>query len=84
MTERLHHSPGIRAYVRGELNTLDRDIREALTDTRLDRPTRLHLEDAHHQITGALDPTVPPPAPKPSPEPPSFPLRVNLGFCGVG
>lgn len=81
LAERLHHSPAIRAYARGELRTLDGDIRRALTTTALDRSTRFHLEDARQQVARALDPTLPPPAPKPPPPPPSFPLRIGLGLC---
>jgi len=81
LTDRLHHSPAIRAYARAELRALDGDIRTALRNTALDRPTRFHLEDARQQITRALDPTLPPPAPKPPMAPPSFPLRLGLGLC---
>lgn len=80
MTERLHHSPVVRALARGELGILDRDISQALTSAGLDRATRFHLEDARQQITRALDPKFPPPAPKPRPEVPSFPLRLDTGF----
>lgn len=84
LAERLHHSPDIGPYARGELNMLKSDINEALSDAELDRPTRFHLGDALQQITRALDPTLVPPAPKPRPEPPSFPLRLNVGFCESG
>ncbi|MFQ6047690.1 MAG: zinc-dependent metalloprotease, partial [Gemmatimonadales bacterium] len=45
----------IRAFVRGELRTLEREIRTALGRTR-DRTTRLHLEDALVRIDRILNP----------------------------
>ena len=45
----------IRAYVRGELQTLQRDARRAESRTR-DRMTRLHLEDIQARINDILDP----------------------------
>jgi hypothetical protein len=46
-----------RAFFRGELKTLDADLRAAAARTT-DRPTRLHLEDVRMQIVRALDPAV--------------------------
>ena len=45
----------IRPYVRGELETLKREIRAAL-DRGPDRATRLHLQDALVRIDDILDP----------------------------
>ncbi len=46
-----------RAFFRGELRTLEADLRAALARTT-DRPTRLHMEDVRTQIARALDPAV--------------------------
>jgi hypothetical protein len=46
-----------RAFFRGELKTLDADLRTALARTT-DRETRLHIDDVRTQIDRALDPTV--------------------------
>ena len=46
-----------RAFFRGELRTLDTDLRSAAVRTT-DRATRLHLEDVRMQIARALDPAV--------------------------
>jgi hypothetical protein len=46
-----------RAFFRGELKTLDADLRLALARTT-DRATRLHIDDVRTQIQRALDPTV--------------------------
>jgi hypothetical protein len=46
-----------RAFFRGELKTLDTDLRAALARAT-DRTTRLHLDDVRTQIARALDPTV--------------------------
>jgi hypothetical protein len=46
-----------RAFFRGELKTLDTDLRAALVRTT-DRETRLHIDDVRTQIDRALDPTV--------------------------
>ncbi len=45
----------IRAYVRGELQTIDRDARRAENRTR-DRMTRLHLQDIQARIDDILNP----------------------------
>jgi hypothetical protein len=45
----------IRAYVRGELETLKRDARRARMRTR-DRMTTLHLQDIEARIDAILDP----------------------------
>jgi hypothetical protein len=50
-----------RAFFRGELKTLDADLKGALTKTT-DRATRLHLEDIQNQIAHALDPAIQAPA----------------------
>jgi hypothetical protein len=46
-----------RAFFRGELRTLDRDLRLSLARVS-DRATRLHLEDVRTQVARALDPAV--------------------------
>ena len=46
-----------RAFFRGELRTLDTDLRAAAARAT-DRATRLHLEDVRMQIARALDPAV--------------------------
>ena len=46
-----------RAFFRGELKTLDADLRAATARTT-DRETRLHIDDVRTQIERALDPTV--------------------------
>ena len=46
-----------RAFFRGELKTLDADLRAAMARTT-DRETRLHIDDVRTQIERALDPTV--------------------------
>jgi hypothetical protein len=46
-----------RAFFRGELKTLDADLRAATVRTA-DRATRLHIDDVRTQIERALDPTV--------------------------
>jgi hypothetical protein len=50
-------SDDARAFFRGELKTLDADLKTAL-GRQLDRATALHLEDVRTQIARALDPTV--------------------------
>ncbi|MEQ1898531.1 MAG: zinc-dependent metalloprotease [Vicinamibacterales bacterium] len=56
----------VRALFRGELKTLDADLRLARSRTT-DRATALHLEDARAQIAKALDPgNVPAAAPPPA------------------
>jgi Met-zincin/Domain of unknown function (DUF5117)/Domain of unknown function (DUF5118) len=46
-----------RAFFRGELKTLDSDLKGAASRTT-DRETKLHIEDIQTQIARALDPTV--------------------------
>jgi hypothetical protein len=46
-----------RAFFRGELKTLDTDIKSVLARAT-DRPTQLHLQDVQAQIARALDPAV--------------------------
>jgi len=46
----------IRPFVRGELQTLQRDINRALARGGIDRATRLHLQDAVVRIDRILDP----------------------------
>ena len=46
-----------RAFFRGELKTLDTDLKTVL-GRATDRPTKLHLEDIQTQIARALDPAV--------------------------
>ena len=46
-----------RAFFRGELKTLDGDLKAALAKTS-DRATKLHIEDVQTQIARALDPSV--------------------------
>jgi Ribonuclease G/E len=50
-------SDDARAFFRGELKTLDADLKTALTRTT-DRATKLHLEDIQNQIAHALDPAI--------------------------
>jgi hypothetical protein len=49
-----------RAFFRGELRTLDEDLRAAAA-RQADRATLLHIEDVRMQIARALDPTASPP-----------------------
>ncbi|MGE3579365.1 MAG: zinc-dependent metalloprotease [Vicinamibacterales bacterium] len=51
----------VRAFFRGELKTLDRDLRLARART-VDPETVFHLEDARAQIAKALDPSAGAPA----------------------
>jgi hypothetical protein len=51
-----------RAFFRGELKTLDTDLRLA-TPRTTDRETRLHIDDVRVMIARALDPTAQPAAP---------------------
>ena len=46
-----------RAFFRGELKTLDADLKSALAKAA-DRATKLHIEDIQTQIARALDPSV--------------------------
>jgi hypothetical protein len=50
-------SDDVRAFFRGELRTLDRDLETALPRQQ-DRATSLHLQDVRMQIARALDPAV--------------------------
>jgi hypothetical protein len=50
-------SDDARAFFRGELKTLNGDLKTALART-VDRATRLHLEDIQNQIAHALDPAI--------------------------
>jgi hypothetical protein len=50
-----------RAFFRGELKTLDEDLRAAAA-RQSDRETQFHIEDVRMQIARALDPTAPRPA----------------------
>jgi len=54
-------SDDARAFFRGELKTLDSDLKTAIQKTT-DRATRLHLEDIQTQIAHALDPAIQAPA----------------------
>jgi len=78
MDQRLNGAPGvaagpatppasaeIRAMVKGELRTLDRQLQQALAGGS-DEATRRHLQDARDEIAIILDPTVPRPAPAPA------------------
>ena len=47
-----------RAFFRGELKTLDADLRVAAAREPPTATTRLHLEDVRMQIARALDPAV--------------------------
>jgi hypothetical protein len=51
----------VRAFFRGELRTLDRDL-EAAAPRPTDRATALHIQDVRMQIARALDPAVQAPA----------------------
>lgn len=46
-----------RAFFRGELKTLDADLKNALGKSP-DRATRLHIEAIQNQIAHALDPAI--------------------------
>jgi hypothetical protein len=50
-------SDDARAFFRGELKTLDRDLETALP-RQTDRATTLHIQDVRMQIARALDPAV--------------------------
>jgi hypothetical protein len=50
-------SDDARAFFRGELKTLNADLKTALSRVT-DRPTQLHLEDIQAQIAHALDPAI--------------------------
>jgi hypothetical protein len=50
-------SDDARAFFRGELKTLDADLKPAIARAT-DRPTKLHLEDIQNQIAHALDPAI--------------------------
>jgi hypothetical protein len=50
-------SDDARAFFRGELKTLDRDLETVLARTQ-DRATSMHIQDVRMQIARALDPTV--------------------------
>jgi hypothetical protein len=50
-------SDDVRAFFRGELRTLDRDL-EGAVPRQTDRATSMHLQDVRMQIARALDPTV--------------------------
>src|SRR5688500_9387964 len=50
-------SDDARAFFRGELRTLDRDVEPASSRTQ-DRATLLHLQDIRMEIARALDPAV--------------------------
>ena len=50
-------SDDVRAFFRGELRTLDRDV-ESTVSRQQDRATLLHLQDVRTEIARALDPTV--------------------------
>jgi len=50
-------SDDARAFFRGELKTLDGDLKGVLGKTA-DRATRLHIEDIQNQIAHALDPAI--------------------------
>jgi hypothetical protein len=54
-------SNDVRAFFRGELKTLDADLRSAQARA-LDPATRMHFADVRTQIARALDPTVQAPA----------------------
>ena len=57
MNGRATASDDARAFFRGELKTLDEDLKRALAGAT-DRATKLHLEDIQNQITHALDPAI--------------------------
>lgn len=58
----------VRAFFRGELRTLDNDLRLARARA-VDRETVFHLEDARAQIAKALDPAASVPAAPAAPRP---------------
>ena len=53
----LAQSDDARAFFRGELRTLDRDVESAISRQQ-DRATLLHLQDVRMEIARALDPAV--------------------------
>src|SRR5207249_1636835 len=76
-------SDDARAFFRGELKTLDADLKTALGRTT-DRATKLHLEDIQNQIAHALDPAIQGAAgaagaPRPAPGP-AAPCRCRDGI----
>jgi hypothetical protein len=69
-------SDDARAFFRGELKTLDADLKSALAKTS-DRPTKLHLEDIRMQIAHALDPAIQAPAAAATPGRPGTEFDVS-------
>jgi hypothetical protein len=69
-------SDDARAFFRGELKTLDADLKSALAKTS-DRPTKLHLEDIQMQIAHALDPAIQAPAAAATPGRPGTEFDVS-------
>ena len=51
-------SDDVRAFFRGELKTLDEQLRGAAGRQGIDRATALHVDDLRQQIARALDPSV--------------------------
>jgi hypothetical protein len=73
-----------RAFFRGELKTLDADLKSVLAKTT-DRATRMHLEDIQTQIATALDPSVQPAAAaaRPTTQLDEFDVTVAPDACWV-
>jgi hypothetical protein len=75
-----------RAFFRGELKTLDSDLKLALARAT-DRETRLHIDDARMMIAKALDPAAQPPAaaagtaPRPGTLDDPFDVSVSPDSC---
>jgi hypothetical protein len=69
-------SDDARAFFRGELKTLDADLKSALAKTS-DRPTKLHLEDIQMQVAHALDPAIQAPAAAATPGRPGTEFDVS-------
>jgi Met-zincin/Domain of unknown function (DUF5117)/Domain of unknown function (DUF5118) len=69
-------SDDARGFFRGELKTLDADLKSALAKTS-DRPTKLHLEDIQMQIAHALDPAIQAPAAAATPGRPGTEFDVS-------
>jgi hypothetical protein len=70
-----------RALFRGELKTLEADLKTAASRTT-DRTTRLHLEDIQVQIARALDPSVQAPGTAtPARSPTDFDVTIEPESC---
>jgi hypothetical protein len=71
-----------RALFRGELKTLDADLKNAEAKTS-DRATRVHIDDIRMQIARALDPSVQAPATPPGRATTDFDVTIEPESCWV-